>query len=573
MKAGRIVGRVGGLAVALGVGAAVSLGAPAAWADDTGPASSDGATGSADGAEAQSRSAKAETTADPASPSTTAGSESNDAATPESGTASESPTSVPTGSSVRQAPPGIEITTGGAQSSTESNSEAAANDDPAVDLTTDEPAPESDSPLGEAEAATATAVVGDSNSSNRQKRVDDPTGDVKPLRPKASPSPTSVAGVALQQPAQPAATAVEAVAQLEPQANVVAQADAIAVEPAVPPSTLSTVVLAALGIAGWGSPAPDNPLTPVDSPLELALLALGARSRSIGQSTDDEQAVAMAAVVNSAPSVPAQPVGTPDPVTGVVTGVVIATDPDNDTLIYTVASGPAKGTLELNSQTGAYTYTPTPAARMAAGTTPTADTDSFAVAVSDGQQTTTASVSVYISPIRVVSQAPIAVGTTPSAVVVSADGRMFVANTGSMTVSVINTVTGQRIDANSSYWSKDIAVEFSPSALALSADGKRLYVANTGSGTVSVIDATTYKRIDVNPSYWSKDIQVGSSPSALAFGSDGRLYVANRGSNTVSVIDTVTNKLVDTNPNITGTQSIPVGTSPSALALSPDGRL
>jgi YVTN family beta-propeller protein/VCBS repeat-containing protein len=229
-------------------------------------------------------------------------------------------------------------------------------------------------------------------------------------------------------------------------------------------------------------------------------------------------------------------------------------------------------TVQLNSQTGAYTYTPTPAARVAAGATALADTDSFTVAVSDGQQSTTAAVSVSVLPIRFENKAPIAVGTNPSAVVVGPDGRMFVANTGSNTVSVINTATDQRIDANSSLLSKDITVGSSPSALALSPDGTRLYVANTGSGTVSVIDTATYKRIDANPSF-SKDITVGSSPGALALGPDGRLYVANRASNTVSVINTTTNKLVDINLNVSGTQSIAVGSSPGALALGPDGRL
>ena len=167
-------------------------------------------------------------------------------------------------------------------------------------------------------------------------------------------------------------------------------------------------------------------------------------------------------------------------------------------------------------------------------------------------------------------------GTTPSGVVVSPDGqRLYVANTGSNTVSVINTATGQRIDATpSNIFSTDISVGSSPGALAVSADGKRLYVANTGSGTVSVINTDTYQRIDANPSnIFSTDITVGSSPSALALGADGRLYVANRGSNTVSVINTATNTAGRHQPQYSGTQSISVGSSPSALVMGPDGRL
>ena len=156
-------------------------------------------------------------------------------------------------------------------------------------------------------------------------------------------------------------------------------------------------------------------------------------------------------------------------------------------------------------------------------------------------------------------------GSSPAGVVASPDGtRMYVANTGSNTVSVINTATGQLIDANPNVAGPIISVGSSPSALAIS--GTRLYVANTGSNTVSVIDTTTYNRIDANPSIFSMDIAVGSSPSALAI-SGTRLYVANRGGNTVSVIDTATNKVIDTNPSIFST-NIGVGSSPSALAIS-----
>ena len=149
-------------------------------------------------------------------------------------------------------------------------------------------------------------------------------------------------------------------------------------------------------------------------------------------------------------------------------------------------------------------------------------------------------------------------GTNPTAEVMGADGRLYVANTGSNTVSVINTTTGKRIDANPSWFSQDISVGTAPSALALSPDGTRLYVANSGSGTVSVINTVGYKRIDANPSTTSKDITVGTTPSALTVGADGRIYVANKGSNSVSVIDPTTY-------SVTGT--VGVGTQPTALAL------
>ena len=58
-----------------------------------------------------------------------------------------------------------------------------------------------------------------------------------------------------------------------------------------------------------------------------------------------------------------------------VSGNVGASDPDGDTLAYTVAQGPSQGTLSLNAETGAYTYTPGANYN---------GTDSFAVRVADG---------------------------------------------------------------------------------------------------------------------------------------------------------------------------------------------
>ena len=58
------------------------------------------------------------------------------------------------------------------------------------------------------------------------------------------------------------------------------------------------------------------------------------------------------------------------------------------------------------------------------------------------------------------------------------------------------------------------AVLHNPTGLAV--HGNYAYVANTSSNTVSVINTATGQRIDANPSITSMDIAVGSSPSALA---------------------------------------------------------
>lgn len=187
--------------------------------------------------------------------------------------------------------------------------------------------------------------------------------------------------------------------------------------------------------------------------------------------------------------------------------------------------------------------------------------------------------------------APITVGTNPTEVVLNSDGsRLYVANRGSNSVSVINTANNTVV--------KTIAVGTSPDHLALSPDGSRLLVSNSGSGTVSKINTST------NTLAIAVGIKVGFNPAGIAFSPDGKYaYVANTGSDTVSVITMATNQVktlngvgdnptdvvvnpdtgigyvttldgsigvIDTATN-TVTGSITTGKNSSAAALSPDG--
>lgn len=106
-------------------------------------------------------------------------------------------------------------------------------------------------------------------------------------------------------------------------------------------------------------------------------------------------------VDNSAPTATAS-VGIPNASTGVVTGQVVATDADGDTLSYSGSTTTSKGVAVVNATTGAFTYTPTASARHAAakiGATASATTDTFTVTVSDGHGGVTAvAVTVTISP-------------------------------------------------------------------------------------------------------------------------------------------------------------------------------
>lgn len=104
---------------------------------------------------------------------------------------------------------------------------------------------------------------------------------------------------------------------------------------------------------------------------------------------------------NAPPEVGTPIVGEPDTTTGVVSGQIVATDPDGNTLTYSAPATTAKGAVAINAASGAFTYTPTAAARDAAAS-PTATeadrADSFTATVSDGTASAQVLVAVPVSP-------------------------------------------------------------------------------------------------------------------------------------------------------------------------------
>ncbi len=103
-----------------------------------------------------------------------------------------------------------------------------------------------------------------------------------------------------------------------------------------------------------------------------------------------------------------------------------------------------------------------------------------------------------------------------------------------------------------------------PVDLAFGPDG-RLFVANAGSDTVSVIK--DHRVTETIRTTLEAKSPFGATPDALAVSGDGRrLYVANADDNDVAVIDISR----EGRPLVLG--FIPTGWYPSALALSPDGR-
>ncbi|HZT41101.1 MAG TPA: alkaline phosphatase family protein [Chthonomonadaceae bacterium] len=113
----------------------------------------------------------------------------------------------------------------------------------------------------------------------------------------------------------------------------------------------------------------------------------------------------------------------------------------------------------------------------------------------------------------------IPVGAHPNALVYAPDGRLFVANAGSNSVSVISN--GSVVETIQTALDPKAPVGSTPDALALTPDGKRLFVANADNNDVAVVDISNARESRV-----LGFIPTGWYPSALAVSPDGRkLYV------------------------------------------------
>jgi YVTN family beta-propeller protein len=125
------------------------------------------------------------------------------------------------------------------------------------------------------------------------------------------------------------------------------------------------------------------------------------------------------------------------------------------------------------------------------------------------------------------------------------------------TVSIVDLAAARTI--------KEINVGLHPSALVFSPDHAILYVANSNSDSVSVIDTKTNSLARTFDVKAAPGLPPGASPTALAVSRDGaRLYAAAAGLNAVSVIEARSGKTLG---------MIPVGWYPSALQISDSSHL
>lgn len=116
----------------------------------------------------------------------------------------------------------------------------------------------------------------------------------------------------------------------------------------------------------------------------------------------------------------------------------------------------------------------------------------------------------------------IKVGSRPTGIACSPDGRIYVANSGSQSVSVIHGDRNEVVDT--------VSVGQDPIGLAVSPLGHYVYVTNSGSDSVSVIDSASCVVIDTLP--------VDGGPWGIAISPDGRRgYITGSASRSVSAFN------------------------------------
>ena len=610
----KYVGRVGALAVALGVGAAVATTPGVAWADDTAPpATSDDATQPND--------------TDPPGPE--AGPPVDGNAGDDATTTIGDTTTITTGTQTVTTigggtTPEVTISHSGVDTSGEDEQEEQGDEGAADTIVIEEvpptpadtalptapPAAQNNAPTGPAGRDDASPPAPEL----MRGELEAGAGDTTP--PTGGTQTARIFTIAADEDSTAQANAF--------QANTFSTLDTPAPPPALAPAPAPDLITSLLTI----------PATFINVAVNLVTAAL---APIVGPGGPFENAALFGALVwirretnralgNSTPILNPQQTSQ-DLDDREVHGTLGPPDPDGDPLTYTVPvtgdGAPVNGTVTIDQANRTWTYTPD---------TGYSGGDTFTVSVTDaaggfhlhapGQShTATAEVSVTVAPPVDTNSPPVADGLEPSTVdeidqftgvvkghlnVTDPDAGDTVtyslANPVDPAIGVVevNEATGAwtftpepearldvfrlqaddavdftvvatdgedsidvaasaPIDPAEAVVTDTIAVGDTPTGVAVSGD--RAYVARFFDGTVTVIDTTTNTVVDTDPSTTDvvDPIRVGTQPVAVAV-SGNRAYVANYGG-TVSVIDTTTNRVIDT---------IAVGNSPAGIAVSGD---
>jgi len=480
----RYIGRIGALAVALGVGTAVAAPTGVAWAapDDSNAASSSSTdTGGGD-------------TSAAGTPTATS---SSDTASGRAPGASDGPNGGGTGAgaptSHSEQSPGQDAD----QSPSSSTVEVASG----VTISSSGGAHTSGQAAGDNAGTTAKKTL---KPRSRTRSL----GGKKSTGPAASTMAQTNAVQAADDNTGPTVNATTATAT--PAASVdVTPMTLAAAQPAVAEAAPSPVTFV---LRNFVQPILSSflgalPKLPVESPLGWILLA--AARRQIGTAGPETtlapaSALTTALIENRPPTVDTT-FDTPVAVTGVVTGQVVATDPDGKALTYALTTPPAAGKVVFDKATAKFTYTPTTAQRISAAVNPGDDTIAMTITVSDGTNSVPTVVNVPVSPAPITGLAEIGAVDDTHAVVATAT-RAYVTNRAAGTVTVIDTTTNTVIGT--------VAVGLTPDSLAIKPDGTRLYVSSLDNNTVKVVDTSTRAVI--------KTITV-AKPSAMAINSSGTI--------------------------------------------------
>ncbi len=189
-----------------------------------------------------------------------------------------------------------------------------------------------------------------------------------------------------------------------------------------------------------------------------------------------------------------------------------------------------------------------------------------------------------VNPDTLALETTIPVGQHPHTCVFGADKRhLYVSNWGSRSVSIVDTDKNRRV--------RDITVGLRPNDLAVAPDGRLFVACSGDNTVQVIQTRSVEKAGDAaSPArrLWDGTREIistslypqspeGSTPSAVAVSPDGKtLFIANADNNNVMVVD-ITGSLSEeakrNNENISVPNGfIPTGWYPSALAVSPDSQ-
>jgi YVTN family beta-propeller protein len=427
-----------------------------------------------------------------------------------------------------------------------------------------------------------TAAVEDTPAVTEKVAVD--RGDESREAEVVESEPTAAAEVAATPNAEPVIDEVADESEPTPAAATVSSVATVDANPVV------TLLAGVLSFFGLNSPeAPDNP---------VGALVWGLFRRI-------ETAIG---VVPTA----AQPTVSAPTAEGVVTGAIGFDDTTGLPLTYTSTVDPSQGTV-IVSPDGSFTFTPTPAARLAAGAPGAETTTTFTLTASNGLAATNTVVTVQLSPYEkgaVITT--ISVSEWVPSVTLSPDGSYAYVTAfdqdpetgvGSLTgsVAVVDTATntviasipvgdqppytvaftpdgayayvtlGENfggptnnavavIDTATRTVITTIPVAGVPSNVVVTPDGAYAYVANIdrdGLASVAVINTATNTRIgDIPAGLGAFGLAIADTPNGTL------LYVTDEFGNRVQVIDTALNIRYTT---------FNVGSNPRFIAVSPDG--